>query len=236
MANISPAAIYRLVKKERPTLLLDEAQSIVRRSSEASEIIRELFNAGIDRNACVVRCGGKQMDEVYEFPIYSPKVIALIGELDGVLADRCLPVRLERKTAEQPVLPYRSRVVEPLGKEIQDALKQWALDNLERVSDVYDTLDPFPIENDRMAELLLPLQAVLTVIDEQALTILEKYAHEIDQAEQDRMSPGTQLLNACRDIFGQNSFVSTASLLAALIERREEPWGRWNKSQEPNHR
>ena len=40
----------------------------------------------------------------------------MIGELDGVLADRCLPIPMKRKMAADKVMAYRSRVVAPIAK------------------------------------------------------------------------------------------------------------------------
>ncbi len=231
--NISPAALYRLIEQKKPTLLLDEAQSIARRGSEASEVLREIFNSGIDRNAKVIRCGGKNMNELHEFRVYSPKVIALIGELDSVLADRCLAIELKRKSDADKVLPYRSRIVEPRGDQLSSELASWAEANADHVAQVYDSLEPFPIDNDRMAELLLPLQAVLTVGDESYLPELEAYAFDLEraEAESENKSPGVLLLNACREIFdGKNQFMGTANLVAALHSRTHEPWATWNRS------
>lgn len=232
-ANISPAAIYRLIAQKKPTLLIDEAQSMSRLGSESSEVIRELLNAGISRDAKVIRVGGKDKDKIQEFSFYSPKVIALIGSLDPVLADRCLPVELKRKTAAERVEPYRSRVAEPIGKEINEKVRAWADENAERIAEAYDTLEPFSIENDRMAELLLPLQAVLTLADPDQVPTLERYALLIDakDAEAERMTPGIQLLTACREIFRKvkehpkdGRFITTQALISSLVARSEEPW------------
>lgn len=230
--NISPAAVYRLIESRQPTLLLDEAQSLSRRGSESSEVMRELLNAGIDRDAKVLRCGGDNFD-VQEFAVYCPKVLALIGELDGVLADRCLPVRLERKTDADTVEPYRSRIVEPQGKSLSKKLKKWADTNKEQAGKIYDSLEPFPIENDRMAELLMPLQVVLTIDDPNGLEMLKDFAESLDEHEKqaERMSPGVRLLTACREIFARikadknpELFISTHSLILKLVQREEEPW------------
>lgn len=241
--NISPAAIYRLIAQVRPTLLLDEAQSLSRRGSESSEIIRELFCAGIDRNAKVLRCGGERMTEIESFPIYCPKVVALIGNLDGVLADRCLPIGMTRKTEADQVEPYRSRVVEPEGKKLHDELEQWAKANGKRVGKVYDTLDLLPIKNDRMAELLLPLQAVLTVDAPDQLGVLLEYATDLDRKDREAegMSPGVQLLAACREIFAKvpssprdGRFLATTDLISHLTapDREEEPWRHYTRGKE----
>lgn len=231
--NISPAALYRLVEKERPTLILDEAQSMRRGASEASQVTKEIFHASIDRNAKIIRCGGKRMNELHEFSIYSPKVIALIGSLDGVLADRCLPIEMKRKSKNDIVLPYRSRIVEPRGKKINRKFKTWAAKNKKRIVEIYDDLEPFPIENDRLAELLLPLQAVLLFVNENLVSFLEDYAQQLDNEDSEKMSAGTLLLNACREIFEEkkNGFVGTSNLILELKERTEEPWGRWNRGE-----
>lgn len=166
-ANISPAAIYRLIGREPLTLLLDEAQSLSRRS-ESSEVTRELLNASIDKKQKVTRCGGsKEGHAVQDFSVYCPKVVSLIGSLDEVLADRCIPVRMERKSGRDEVLPYRSRKVEPLAAEVRTRIEGWAEANRDAVQGVFDRLEPFDIENDRMAELLLPLQAAV-IVDEGA--------------------------------------------------------------------
>lgn len=229
--NISPAAIYRLVEQERPTLLMDESQSLSRRGSEASEVIRELLNAGISKHAKVIRCGGEGRDQVEHFSVYSPKIFAMIGAPDAVLSDRSLPVPLKRKTKDDVVERYRSRVVEEEANKLRTEIEEWTMANCEQVEKVYDSLEPFDIENDRMADLLLPLQAVLSVAGGgRPLNLLRKYAIELDERdrEQEAQSPGVRLLLACREIFVGHSFISTDNLILKLCQRLEEPWQRWN--------
>ncbi len=175
-SNISPAALYRAIEQmKRPTLLLDEAQSLSRAGSEASEVIRELLNAGIGKNAKVIRCGGAKMDKLREYSIYSPKVFAMIGEPDGVLADRSLPVSMRRRTSYDVIKRYRSRDVETRGKEIRERLAGWAKEYKEGAAELYECIEPFEIENDRMAELLLPLQCV-SMLAGDGIDELERYA------------------------------------------------------------
>jgi hypothetical protein len=231
--NISPAALYRLIEQLQPTLLLDEAQSIARRGSEASEVLREILNAGIDREAKVIRCGGKNMNELQEFHVYCPKVIALIGMLDSVLADRCLAVEMKRKTEGDHVTSYRSRKVKPLGEELTKEIETWVNDHSEEVAKVYDDLEPFEIENDRMAELLLPLQAVLTVANNNRLPELEAYAFDLEKAEAEaqNQTPGVLLLGAFRDWFKAKpeGFIATEKMIRFLVKREGEPWAEWNR-------
>jgi hypothetical protein len=67
VTNASPAVVYRKIAQDVPTLLLDEAQSLSRRGSEASEVLRELFCAGIGKHATVPRCVGPT-HEPTDFP------------------------------------------------------------------------------------------------------------------------------------------------------------------------
>jgi hypothetical protein len=229
-SNISPAALYRVIQLRQPTLLLDEAQSLVRRGSEAAEVIREILNAGISKTASVIRCSASDPEELMTFHVYSPKVFAMIGQPDAVLADRCLPVVMKRKTSGDKVERYRSRVVEARGQAIRQRLSKWAARKKALASDFYEVVEPFEIENDRMADLLLPLQCVLHIVYGKD-DLLKSYALSLDDRErqQEAQSPGVRLLGACRDLFRGEQFISTPRLIAALKAREEEPWGRWNR-------
>jgi hypothetical protein len=239
--NVSPAVIYHIVKDRQPTLLLDEAQSIYRRVSESSEVIRELFNAGIDKHAKTSRMGGDNYKQIVDFSIYCPKVLALIGSLDGVLADRCLPIRLERKSDNDVVERLRSRLVAPEGQVIRDKIALFCDEYREQFVLIYDDLDPFRIENDRLAELLLPLQTILTVAGERYLDELRAYADGLEQSERDReaSSPGIVLLRACWEIFQKvkttdrgECFITTPDLIEMLKTRMEEPWAHYTRGRE----
>lgn len=228
--SISSAGIYRLIEDRRPTLLLDEAQSLTRRNTESSEAIREIFCAGIDSDSKVLRCGGED-HSVQEFSIYCPKVVALIGNLDNVLADRCIPIGMSRKSSGDAVERYRSRVVKPLGMELATRIKSWASNNEAKVRDYYDTLEPFDIENDRLAELLLPLQAVVSIASPHCLDELLSFARDIEERErQSEMSTeGVVLLTAIREIFDDtttDTFLPSNNLIQLLKKRDEEPWSR----------
>jgi len=226
--NISLAALYRVVELERATLLYDEAQQLGQRATGFSNGMRELLNAGIDRNVTVIRAdsGGG----IRKYNIYSPKVIALVGPLDSILADRCLPVELERKTNADFVTRCYSQFVAPIGKALHDELERWAASNADQVAEIYGQMLPLSINNDRMAELLMPLQAVLQVAAPELLKILESYAVGLDKREEDTMSPSIQLLAACREIMMENrtvmktGFIPTKMLLKSLLQRDWEPW------------
>jgi hypothetical protein len=237
--NTSPAALYRRIADTRPTLLLDEAQGLGRRGSEMSEVLYEIFCAGVSKDAVVTRCVGAN-HEPHDFPVFCPKAVALVGALKGLLADRSLAVRMKRKTKSERVRKARMTVIEGEGNELKAAIERWAGEGStqKRVKKVYGRLEPFDIENDRMAELLLPLQAVLAAelgADIEAnypLAVLHDYALALDAGGQGAagLSHGLQLLAACRAEFATavNGFLSTGVLLTRLCERKDEPWPEFN--------
>jgi hypothetical protein len=247
VVSISPASLYRTIALEMPTLLLDEAQSLNRRGTESTESLYELFCGGISKAATVSRCVGPS-HEPARFPIYCPKIVALIGKLQGVLADRCLPVLMRRKTKEEEVKKHRVREAEAKAKGLAEELARWAQSKKTRgrVKAIYDRLDSFDIDNDRMAELLLPLQAVLLAefgedeANNVPLQILRQYAEGLEEQDHqlERESPGVKLLLACREMFeeggltgGPVDFLPTKRLLEMLLKREEEGWKEFNKGQ-----
>jgi len=240
-SSISPAALYRVIGLStiRPTIILDEAQSLSRAKSESGEALRELLNAGIEKDAQVIRCGGKKMEEVKEFPTYSPKVFAQIGEPDGVLADRSLPIEMKRKTEQDIVQRFRMREVQLRAKALRKRLEQWAADNERAATTIYSTIEPLDIENDRMADLLMPLQAVMSIDGGDGLDTLSAYATHLEERDKrpESQSWGVRLLAACREIFDgeeDNAFIPTSTLIEHLISQSEEIWSRWNRGEGMN--
>src|SRR5262249_51412064 len=66
--------IFRLLDKEEPTLLVDEAEGLEGRS-ERAEALRTILNEGYKRGALVPRCVGEDND-IQFFRVFSPKVFA----------------------------------------------------------------------------------------------------------------------------------------------------------------
>jgi hypothetical protein len=131
--------------------------------------------------------------------------------------------------------------VKPAGDALSKQLQVWAQKNKKQVAENYDGLETFPIENDRMAELLLPLQAVLSIASPGRLELLGQYALSLDDRdhEQETQSPGALLLAACKQVFENRKgeafpgkrrmkFIPTDTLIEKLVQRDEEPWHRWS--------
>jgi Protein of unknown function (DUF3631) len=230
VVSMSAAAIFRSIRPDNPmTLLYDEAQSL---SRDGKEDVRDIFCAGITKSSTISRCIREDKEWVpKDFGIYCPKILAAIEPLNAILADRCLPVRLQRNNREVQLERYLSRNVEARGIELRCKIERWAKDYAEFVAQIYSNIvQPFGIDNERMAELLLPLQAV-TLSAGGRYDVLESYAISLDERDrqEEAQSYGVRLLAAIREEFNGMPFIPTKDLIAALVAREEEPWFRWNR-------
>jgi Protein of unknown function (DUF3631) len=235
--STSPASLFRGITADRPTLLLDEAQCLDRGGSESSQVLYELFCGSIGKTAFIKRCVPPNW-EPHRFPTYCPKVVAKVGPLRGLLADRCLPVRMRRKTEDEHTEPFRWKVVEEEARKLHARLETWSVKVAPLVRMTYAYVTPLPVANDRLAELLLPLQAVLAVLkDGAALKTLERYARGLEEGrDEDSQSDGLRLLEACREVFGERfpdpspeDWLLTLDLICLLAGREEEPWATYSR-------
>jgi putative DNA primase/helicase len=103
-STITPAALFRVVEKAQPTLIMDEADSAFR----DNEDLRCLVNASFTRTAAYsIRCVGDNQ-EPRQFSTWCPKALALIGELPGTLSDRSLIIHMRRKGVAEQVERLRA--------------------------------------------------------------------------------------------------------------------------------
>src|SRR5262249_7592148 len=84
-SNVSPGSIYRIVDQNRPTLLLDEADTYV----PGNEALRGILNSGHTRSAAwVIRSVEARIDRVgRKFSTWCPIGIACIGRIADTLED-----------------------------------------------------------------------------------------------------------------------------------------------------
>ncbi|MCE9533795.1 MAG: DUF3631 domain-containing protein [Planctomycetes bacterium] len=219
--SIEPDAIYRVIELEKPTLLIHELKIVARGGSDASRAIREILTAGVAKGDTMTRLVGEHRDELRRCPVYCPKIIATKGEPDGDLADICLPIPMSRKPKS---VVGRLRAGGSTA-DLYDRFEKWTKENGKAIAKIYDHLEPFAMEDECMANLLRPLQAVLTAAGGgRMLEILREYADSLDNREEGEL--GVRLLAACREIFDAKGdrFLPTKVLITELRARTDEPW------------
>jgi hypothetical protein len=156
-ANISDAALFRVVAERSPTLLMDEIDAVFK--SREREELRGLLNAGYRRGAVAHRMGGANNRTLETFPVYCPKAFAGIGDcLPDTIIDRSIPIRLKRRTRDEQVERFRLRDVEPEGHTLRDRLAEWLEPQLDYLAESRPSL-PDALD-DRAQDVWEPLLAI----------------------------------------------------------------------------
>jgi hypothetical protein len=235
-ANISSPALFRVIEEVRPTLLIDEADTFLQGNDE----LRGILNSGYTRKtAYVVRvankagqansawageinggdCAPPSTSRLVRFSCWCPKVMAAIGRLPDTLADRCIVIKMQRKTASETCERLRNLDVLPLRRQCA----RFAQDHAEAIANAHPPLPPNM--NDRAGDIWEPL---LTLADAAGgpWPDLARQAAEALTANAMENSPITSLL---LDILME--FINTGAdrifsrhLLATLNESPDRPW------------
>jgi Protein of unknown function (DUF3631) len=221
VANATASAVFRVVEIQRPTLLIDEADTFLSESDE----LRGILNSGHRQGGAVIRAVGENL-EPRSFSTYSACAIALIGKLPSTLADRSVPIELRRRRADEIIEPFRFDRTETLDQLASQAAR-WARDNASRVRDAEPAI-PTGVVN-RTADNWRPLLAISDV----AGGVWPKRARHAVQcfvaAGEDELSTGAALLNDIRTIFSQRDVdrLRSAELVDALVAIEGRPWAEW---------
>jgi hypothetical protein len=225
-ANISDAALFRVIAERKPTLLIDEIDAVLGKRREREEL-RGILNAGYRQGAVVYRMGGANNTQLQPFSVYGPKAFAGIGDsLPDTVADRSIPIRLKRRSDEQRER-YRIRVVEPEGRGLAHRLSEWLEPNADYLAGLWPEL---PEElDDRAQDVWEPLLAVAEIggwsLRARAAAIALMTGEE---REDDSLT--ALLIRDISDVFtaADDEPMSTAALLEGLHAIAESPWGEWH--------
>jgi hypothetical protein len=168
-ANISPPAFFRVIEETQPTLLIDEADTFLRGNDE----LRGILNSGYTRStAFVVRVASQPAQNAEAkaqesgapqptsalalFSSWCPKAMAAIGRLPDTLADRCLLIRMHRKTPREKCQRLRNlrRLAEPARRKCARFVADHSAAIADACPEIPDAL------NDRAADIWEPLFAL----------------------------------------------------------------------------
>jgi len=241
-SNISSPAFYRAIEELRPTLLIDEADTLLPGNAQ----LRGILNSGYTlKMAYVLRVTNEPMaDEtgrrkgrksrLARYSCFGPKAIAQIGHLPETLADRCIVLRLERKLPTEPCERLRN-----LDKVAVERLRrQCARFVLDHSAEIARARPELPRSlNDRAADLSEPLLAIADLAGcewparaREAVIGLTAHAEEND--------PMGALLLAIRAVFAAASGerIFSRTLVEGLNRLAHRPWAESRKGKEITER
>ena len=220
-SNITTAALFRAVEKWRPTLLIDEADTFLKGSSE----LRGVLNSGHQRsNAYVIRTIGDD-HEPRRFRTWAPKAVALIGKLPPTLASRAIHIELRRKTASESVERLRSDRLDHL-EPLRRQAARWVADNAISLG-AADPVIPEALSG-RAADNWRPLIAIADLAGGEWPARARRIAQELGgRTEQ---TAGIMLLEDIKRTFIDHDIdrLFSAELAEKLSQMEDRPWPEWH--------
>ena len=251
-ANISSPAFFRVIEEARPTLLIDEADTLLAGNDE----LRGILNSGYTRStAYVVRVGfqdGANASGAHRLPsaedetagvkaagmgsrlarfsCWCPKVMAAIGRLPETLEDRCIVVRMQRKTARE-----RCERLRELDRRQTGILRQqcarFVADHAEAIGQMKP---PIPESlNDRAADLWEPLLALADLAQHGWPEKAREAAEGLTKDALEDSPIGSLFMDLLIEFtLAKNRRLCSRSIIASLNQLADRPWMQLRKGKE----
>jgi hypothetical protein len=226
--NITGAAMFRFIQKEKPTLLLDEVELLSGKNpSDRSREVLSILNAGYKKGQTVPRCVGPD-NKIEQFNVYGPKAFAAIGSLPAALRDRCIIVPMHRRAPGERVERFRlaraRREAAPIKADIERIVKDFT-GNIEAL---YSSPLEIPFLSDRDEEVFAPLFSIFSVLAPDRVEELNECARALCAAKAGDAVDDSLPLRLLADIRtvwreGANAML-TEELIQALRALPESPW------------
>ena len=235
VAGVTPATIFRMIRDENPTLIIDEAETL---SSEAADTMRSILNVGYRRGQVIPRAA-KGEAGIIEWPAYCPKVFILIGDPFDTLRDRSILIRMKRGAAPQRFL-YETAKAE--GNAIGERMAELAATFKDAVLDVYGNPEGLAFLTDRDEEIWMPIFSLASVACPDRLTELTRAAVDMAtektadtrkhtnvdmkaaEEEATQHEYAERLLRDFGAVMGSHRYLTTADALRLLHELPTGPW------------
>ena len=225
-SNISSAAVYRTIKDDCPTLILDEADTYLRED----EILRGVINSGHKRKfAFVIRVVNDKGD-TGQFTTWCPKTIAMIGLPKRTILSRSIHNRLGRKPKNiktEKLKEHHYQEFEELRRKISRL-----------ANDIRGQVKAFKDESldNRAGDNWQPLFAIAAAAGEEWLQEAKLAAQRISKKDAEEMKGfGRYLLESLDQIIQEKRkkeniepteriFLRSLDLCNELNQDQEAPW------------
>ena len=232
--RITAAPLFRLIERDGPTLILDEADTFMRDDPELAGII----NGSQRRSAAyVIRCEGDKFEPV-RFSTWSPKAILGIGNLPDTVTDRSIVINLERKSAGEQITLWRHRDRAAIS-ELQSKIARWVEDRRGAIiSNLPAVAFPSGLD-DRQQDSWEPLIAIAEAASGDWPERAQHACTGLCASSDDKESVKELLLADLSTLFevkGNPDALETVDILAYLNNRDDRPWPEWSPGKEMSAR
>jgi hypothetical protein len=231
----SAAALVRKTANERPTLLLDEADTAFSGDKDYSEVLRGILNSGFNWKGNTTICVGQGAKMSYEsFSTFGAKAIAGINRLPDTVGSRSIPIRLKRAPRGK-VQKFEERLPEVIAplEELRVRIEQL----VDRIAEQVRCMKPaMPQElSDRQADVTFPLLAIADIAGGEWPGLARQALVTLCTSGAESQSKGEQLLAGIKKVFDEKSVdrIASVDLAADLGKMEDSPWAEWGKSEKP---
>jgi putative DNA primase/helicase len=228
--GITEASLFRGIELWSPSLVIDEADTIL----VNNEPLRTVINSGWTRGSGVPRCiGDEKVPHLY--PTFAPKLIGMKGKkLPDTTLSRCVIIDMKRKRKNECVERFRNMDDSGLA-DLRRKARRWANDNSETLEHAVPVM--LPEFDNRVSENWWLQLAIADLAGGQWPALARAAAKKLEMVPGDA-SITTQLLAATRAIFYPTDEselappdplerVSSAELVARLASNPDSPWAEW---------
>ncbi len=175
---ITPAPIYRLIRRFRGTLVLDEAD--FSDSSEKGEVVT-ILNCGFEKGRPIVRCSKDDPNTLEILPCFGPKVFATRFTFDDVaLEARCITTKME-ETERDDILSILDDTFFREEMKLRNKLLLWRFRHYTKVE--YNTIRDIDLGKlePRMKQTSLPYALMFKDMPD----VLERFREFIHSYQED---------------------------------------------------
>jgi putative DNA primase/helicase len=226
-ANITPAALFRVVELEHPTLFIDEADTFIKKHDEMLGLINDGYARTTQGKVArgVIRLTGDNFTPSL-FDVWGAKALAgikLASHLPDSTLSRGLKIHVRKKLKNESIVRLR-HVDTSLFDEICSKFARIALDHGEQVKNARPDL---PSElNDREQDNLEVLLAISEIAGAEWSERLKKAALKLAKEGDSDISAGNELLSDIRNVakFRRAGKIHSTELLNLLVNDESTLW------------
>ncbi|MFO0388237.1 MAG: DUF3631 domain-containing protein [Alphaproteobacteria bacterium] len=224
-ANLTAAALFRVIEQGYPTILFDEAESLRDEEDER----RSLLNSGYRRDGYATRCIGEK-NEVRQFSTFAPVAIAQIGQLPDTLQSRSIVIKMRRKRQDEQVEQIRAGQTTNLMR-VARKIARWT-------RDCYSALEVATPETSGLFNRDADNWHALFAIADMARGDIDTQAREAAQAllikDNGAGAFKEQLLADIKGIISEitDDTIASSWLAKELVGLEDRPWGECNRGKQ----
>ena len=224
-AELTGAAAFRLIDREHPTMIVDEADDIFQRKRDLVHII----NASWTRGTRIPRSLPGQAG-IHWYDVFCPKIIGLKGmKIPGTTASRFITIRMLPRLPEETIEDF-SFVDSPEFVEIRRKLARWAADNAVVLGDARP--EQPPRFHNRLASNWKLLFAIADLAGADWAKRARQAAIKLSQ-QQAEPSQGRRLLAAVSEIIANRDVISSEELVKQLAGDPIAEWCEFGRGRTP---